>query len=437
MSDLSQATNSVTNAAPVDPSMATGIAGNDPAAVQALEGLQKFRGSLGFAAKSAITGAGMGAQAAQGAMNPLTAFLQGAAAGLQAPAQVFAQKQAQVKSTLDAMPFAVRFPDMAKRYPLLGVMPSALALETMKQIAIDTQKVIEEHAGRTLEKKIEYIQPGEDAENAAKLLEESDPEHTPRNPGSLIGMPKDSLQYFIKTNSESQSQFFRGGRKLTDSEMGELAAMVHRNDTSMTDTLSAYQRAQLALVYSRKYPGDSLTLRIANSKNIQNPQIQQQLRTMASIIGPSATGEPSLADQLIAKHAVLSNTETGGIPSATFNWVKTKYKSMSKSQALNDYNSLKNTYAMEVARAMTGGVPTDERIKLELSTLGAEQPHSAIVSAVENARMTIRKRMEEYTKTPPVSEPVVPTSSTIIVRVGPDGKRYRYDAITKVNLGAE
>ena len=134
---------------------AAGLAGNDPAAMAAMEDLAKYRGSAGFAGKSALTGGAMGIQAAQGAMNPLSAFIQGAAAGLQAPAQVFAQKQAQVKSTLDAMPFGIRFPELAKRYPLLAGMPSALALEAMKGIAQDTAKVIQEHQAKTGEQLVQ------------------------------------------------------------------------------------------------------------------------------------------------------------------------------------------------------------------------------------------------------------------------------------------
>ena len=153
-----EATNSVNNAAVVDPNLnppAGGLAPNDPMAMQAMAALQKSRRSAAFAGQSALIGGAMGAQAGQGAMNPLTAFIQGAAAGLQAPAQIFAQKQAQVKSTLDAMPFGNRFPELGKQYPLLAGMPSALALETMKGIAQDTAKVLQEHQSKTGEQLIQ------------------------------------------------------------------------------------------------------------------------------------------------------------------------------------------------------------------------------------------------------------------------------------------
>lgn len=147
MALLDESNKAVEGAAPVS----GGIPPNDPMAMEALTNLEKSRGSYSSMGRSALMGAGMGAQAAQGAMNPLTAFLQGASAGLQAPAQVFAQKQAQVKSTLDAVPFGVRFPELAAQpaYRALAGMPSAIALETVRGIAQDTAKIVEERKSRT------------------------------------------------------------------------------------------------------------------------------------------------------------------------------------------------------------------------------------------------------------------------------------------------
>ena len=137
-------------------------------AVEALTNLEKSRGSYGSMAQSALMGAGLGAKASQGAMNPLTAFLQGAAAGLQAPAQVFAQKQAQVKSTLDAIPFGVRFPELAKlpAYSALAGMPSAIALETVQGIARDTARVQAE--GEQNRKTKEYEMKWQSVKEAAQ-----------------------------------------------------------------------------------------------------------------------------------------------------------------------------------------------------------------------------------------------------------------------------
>lgn len=213
MSDLSESTNAVENSAPV----ARGFSGGDPASVQALEGLAKYRGTLGFAGKSAIMGAGMGAQAAQGAMNPLTAFLQGAAAGLQAPAQVFAQKQAQVKSTLDAMPFGARFPELAAKYPTLAGMPSALALDTLKTIAIDTQKVIEEHNARLGEISATGSQgrvTSESAQGYAALYQKATGKNI--DPEILIGLNESEIKQFIDAGGVDMSKVFANEKSLRD-----------------------------------------------------------------------------------------------------------------------------------------------------------------------------------------------------------------------------
>ena len=271
MSDLSNATNSVTNAAPVDPNMATGLAGNDPASVEAITGLNKYRGSMGFAVKSAITGAGLGAQAGQGAMNPLTAFLQGAAAGLQAPAQVFAQKQAQVKSTLDAMPFAIRFPDMAKRYPLLGGMPSALALDTLKTIATDTQKVIEEHQAKIGEQaqkgEQEYITE-KDAQNYAGMLGMS--------ASSLVGLPKSDVKDFMRAKGVSTEGF--GDEKL----------LAIKKDFDSRDTIQAY----------KDILPDAGTINAVGSKPELTPQ-DQVLLARAFLNIQSAKGSSRVSTEML------------------------------------------------------------------------------------------------------------------------------------------
>jgi len=184
-----------------------GLSPDDAMGVEAMEGLQKTRGSFGFAAKSAIMGAGMGAQAAQGAMNPLSAFLQGAAAGLQAPAIIYEQKRKQVQSTLDAMPFGVRFPEIVKdpAYQMLAGIPSGIVLPFMAKFAEDTNRITKESEARIAEKKLEYsteyVQEGKDAENAAKMLQEADPENKPRTPGSLVGMRRQDLDDLLKMKS--------------------------------------------------------------------------------------------------------------------------------------------------------------------------------------------------------------------------------------------
>ena len=182
-----------------------GIPPNDPMAMEALAGLERSRTSYGSMGKSALMGAGMGAKAGEGAMNPLTAFLQGAAAGLQAPAQVFAQKQEQIKTTLDSIPFGVRFPELASQpaYRALAGMPSAIALETVQGIARDTAKVyaegIEAKKIKESEYETEYIQEGQDASNAAKLLQEADGK--PRTAKSLVGFRRQDLKDLISVKT--------------------------------------------------------------------------------------------------------------------------------------------------------------------------------------------------------------------------------------------
>lgn len=142
---------------------AAGLPISDPAEREAMESLAKYKQSAGYIGKSALTGASAGIQAAQGAMNPLTAFIQGAAAGLQAPAQVFAQKQAQVMSMLDAMPFANANPevyaDFIKSNPnvkWIGGIPNKLAMEFLKTAGEKTIGVYEEHKAKKEQIELEH-----------------------------------------------------------------------------------------------------------------------------------------------------------------------------------------------------------------------------------------------------------------------------------------
>jgi len=127
----------------VDPSIniPRGVKSDDPGAQKAMQEAMKIRGMDVF--KAGIMGAGAGAQAGQGALSPLSAFVQGAAAGLQIPSQLYAAKQKQIQSTIDATPFGITHPDIVKEpaFANLAGLPTALALETIKGIATETAKI--------------------------------------------------------------------------------------------------------------------------------------------------------------------------------------------------------------------------------------------------------------------------------------------------------
>ena len=125
----------------------TGYSAQSSQAKKAIFDLQNSRGSVRDVGENAIFGAAAGAQAVagQGPMSPLAAFMQGAAAGLAIPGKLYQAKRQQLKDTLDASPFEVVMPELAEKYPYLKGMPSALAIHTIQSIAVDTQKMIQEH----------------------------------------------------------------------------------------------------------------------------------------------------------------------------------------------------------------------------------------------------------------------------------------------------
>lgn len=137
-------------AAPVVPNIAPapGLSVNDPEAQARMQEAMKLSGR--DYARVGIMGAAAGAQAGQGAMNPLAAFIQGAAMGLQAPAQIYNEKRKQIQSTIDATPFGVTHPEIAADgpYKILAGLPTAIALEVIGGIAKDTAKVNEENKAK-------------------------------------------------------------------------------------------------------------------------------------------------------------------------------------------------------------------------------------------------------------------------------------------------
>lgn len=137
-------------AAPVVPNIAPapGLSVNDPEAQARMQEAMKLSGR--DYARVGIMGAAAGAQAGQGTMNPLSAFIQGAAMGLQAPAQIYNEKRKQIQSTIDATPFGVTHPEIAADgpYKILSGLPTAIALEVIGGIAKDTAKVNEENRAK-------------------------------------------------------------------------------------------------------------------------------------------------------------------------------------------------------------------------------------------------------------------------------------------------
>lgn len=138
----------------------TGLSGSDPAVQSKINDIMKLR--AGDYGRSAVMGAAAGAQAGQGAGSPLNAFIQGMAAGLQAPAQIYQAKKAQVQSVLDATPFSATHPEIAKQpgYNILASLPTKIALQAISQIAQDGAKVARESEARMAEEKYKKILEG-------------------------------------------------------------------------------------------------------------------------------------------------------------------------------------------------------------------------------------------------------------------------------------
>ena len=154
---------------PVAPGIGGVPAGLDPSSPDAQKALADYGRSAGYIGKSLATGMAQGTQAAQGATNPLSAFMQGMAAGLQAPAQVFQAKRNQIQSAFEATPFGVTHAQLIKDHPELSIlagMPTGLAMPAIATIAVQSAKVYEE----TEAKKKEYILQGS-IERQNKLFE--------------------------------------------------------------------------------------------------------------------------------------------------------------------------------------------------------------------------------------------------------------------------
>lgn len=290
-----EAKESVENAAPVTPG--AGLNPNDPAAVARINDALKMRGGDVF--RSTLMGAGMGAQAAQGAVNPLVAFIQGAAAGLQAPAQIFAEKRAQIKSAMDATPFGVIVPEAMNPdspYHVLSGIPYALAVGAIEGISRDAVKINAESQAQKAEIKGKYIQAGEDAENAARILQENDPEHKPRSAKSLVGFLREDLDALIKTKTGTTTIAPTIGSAATDrafaQEYSSYLAGGGYADTQ--NQIKSLEDAKNQLESGGQYTGFFTNLFSGNIINPKAKALQQQIessvqRTLKQTLGGQFT----------------------------------------------------------------------------------------------------------------------------------------------------
>lgn len=166
--------------------MPTGYSAEDENVKSRMADALKMTGRDYF--KSALMGAGAGAAASAGQINPMAAFLQGAAAGLQAPAQVWEQKQRQAKSVLDATPFGVVVPE-AKNDPAMAALvglPYGLVAPAIQKIAEDSVKVYRDASAKESEMRL-----GQQIEQENKVFEMSLKGKDPVSIKDQIGLAKD------------------------------------------------------------------------------------------------------------------------------------------------------------------------------------------------------------------------------------------------------
>jgi hypothetical protein len=136
---LTAATNEVQGAAPV---ISGGVSARDPEIQAKLAEMSRIK--TGDVFRTGLMGAAAGAQGGNNSTNPLAAFVQGAAMGLQVPAQIYAQKQKQIESVVGATPFGVIVPEAQNPdspYNILAGLPYDLAVKAIAGIAQDTNKI--------------------------------------------------------------------------------------------------------------------------------------------------------------------------------------------------------------------------------------------------------------------------------------------------------
>jgi hypothetical protein len=121
-----------------------GVSPFDPVVKDILTKMAQTKYNLPDILETGIQSAALGIQAGEQAGSPLSAFIQGAALGMKVPTMLYQQKLAQIKDIVDATPFGITHPEIVQKggaYELLAGLPTALALNVIKQISIDSAKV--------------------------------------------------------------------------------------------------------------------------------------------------------------------------------------------------------------------------------------------------------------------------------------------------------
>lgn len=154
---------------------------------------QKFGGSRDLIT-SILAGAGVGASSAD---NPASAFLTGFTAGMQIPSKLRQQREQEIQSQIDVLPFEEVSPELASRYNLQGI-PTKLAYQTIQKIKQDVAPMQELGKG--------IIPPVEDkdgkptgvAVNFATLINKTGFKDANIQPEDLVGMRVDDVQQMLK-----------------------------------------------------------------------------------------------------------------------------------------------------------------------------------------------------------------------------------------------
>ena len=284
------ATPSVTGVTP-----AAGLSSDNPEAQARMREAMKMRG-MDYA-RAGIMGAAAGGQAGAQTMNPLAAFVQGMAAGLQAPAQIYEQKRQQAQSVYDATPFGATHPEVVKdeRYSVLAGLPTGIAVKVIGAIAQDSVKIAAEAKKEEEAAKREYVQEGEDAINAARALQEADPEHKPRSPKSLVGLRKQDLASLIKITSGKQDVQTIGGAAADRAFAREYAGYMAAGGYSDTQNqIKSLEDARMQLSSGGQYTGFFTNLLSGSVVNPKALALQQQIessvqRTLKQTLGGQFT----------------------------------------------------------------------------------------------------------------------------------------------------
>ena len=199
-----------------------GLRSDDPEAQARMQEALKMRG-LDYA-RAGIMGAAAGGQAGAQTMNPMAAFVQGMAAGLQAPAQIYAQKREQAQSVYDATPFGVTHSEVVKdeRYRVLAGLPTGIALKVIGAIAQDSAKIAAEGIEARKSESEKGRVTAQSAPGYAKLIKDA----TGRDydPEMLIGLDENELKEYAKMGGVDMSKVYDDESKLRNEFIGQIKA---------------------------------------------------------------------------------------------------------------------------------------------------------------------------------------------------------------------